>query len=88
MRPTTNYRETPTATKVAVPRWLVDDYVNSYVRWREECDAVRHAYRLWQLADLEDRAWTLALYDAALDYEEEAARELRGRIELIRLWWI
>jgi hypothetical protein len=88
MRPTTNYRETPTATQDAVPRWLVDDYVNSYVRWREECDAVRHAYRLAQLADLEDRAWTLALYDAALDYEEEAARELQGRIELIRLWCI
>jgi hypothetical protein len=86
MRPTTNFRETPTATKVAVPRSLVDDYVDSYVRWREECHAVRHAYQLWELADLEDGAWAFALYDAALDYEEEAARELEGRIELIRLW--
>jgi hypothetical protein len=88
MRPATNHRETPTVTRVAVPSWLIADYVNSYVRWHEECDTVRHAYRLWQRADLEARAWLCALYDAALDYEEEAARELQGRIELIRLWCI
>jgi hypothetical protein len=87
MRPTTNYCEAPMATKVVVPPWL-DDYVTSYVRWREECEAVRHAYRLWQLADLEDRAWAFALYDAALDCEEEAARELQGRIERVCLWCI
>jgi hypothetical protein len=40
--------------EVTVPLWLADDYVDSYVKWREECDAVRHAYRLWQLTDLED----------------------------------
>jgi hypothetical protein len=76
------------ATQVRVPPWLIDDYVTSYVRWREECESVRHAYRLWQLAALEDRAWAFALYDAALDYEEEAARELQRRIERIRLWRI
>jgi hypothetical protein len=86
MRRTKNYRETPAAPTGSVPPWLVDDYLNSYVRWREECDAVRDAYALWRLAGNEDRAWAFALYDAALDYEEEAARELQGRTELIRLW--
>jgi hypothetical protein len=86
MRPTATNRETPTTTRVAVPPWLADDYVDSYVRWREECGALRHAYRLWQLADFKDRAWAFALYNAALDYEEQAARELQGSVELIHQW--
>ena len=56
--------------------WLVDDYANSYVQWREECEAVRAAYGLWHIAAVQDRGWAFALYDAALDHEEETARDL------------
>jgi hypothetical protein len=88
MRPARNHRGAPPPTEVAVPPWLADDYVARYVRWRQDCEAVRHAYRLWQRADSAHRSWTLALYDAALDCEEEAAQELQRRFTLMCLWCV
>jgi hypothetical protein len=63
------------------PVWLADDYLESYICWREECVAVRHAYALWRIAERPDRAMAFAAYGAALDREEQAARLLRERIE-------
>lgn len=57
-----------------VPDDVVDDFVETYVLWREECDRVRGAYARWARADASDRACAFAVYRAALDQEESAAR--------------
>lgn len=53
---------------------LLDELVETYVRWREECERVRHAYALWNQADGSDSAAAFAAYREALDREELAAR--------------
>jgi hypothetical protein len=71
------------APRVA-PR-LADDFLDSYIDWREECAAVSGAYRLWQRAERGDEAMAFAAYHAALDREEHAAglfRECTERISL------
>jgi hypothetical protein len=69
-----------------VPPWLADRYLESYLRWREECAATRRAYALWNGAQRPTRALAFAAYTAALDREEQAAHTLRGRLERIRRW--
>ncbi|MBV8217968.1 MAG: hypothetical protein JO325_05870 [Solirubrobacterales bacterium] len=59
-----------------VSDWLVDEYVESYVRWREESIAVHAAYERCQRAERSDRALAFAACAAALDREECAARTL------------
>lgn len=66
-----------------VPVWLTDDYLESYVRWREECVNVRAAYEQWSAAR-QNRATAFAAYGAALDREEHAARVIRERAERVR----
>ena len=53
---------------------LIDAAVDSYVDWREESAAVRHAYRRWAAADRSERRRAFAAYVAALDQEERAGR--------------
>jgi hypothetical protein len=55
------------------PDYLVDGFLETYVRWREECERVRSAYAVWTGADARDRASAFAVYRAALDQEESAA---------------
>jgi hypothetical protein len=57
--------------------WLVDEFVDSYVCWREECDGVRAAYEDWERSEPQDRALAFVVYRAALDREECAARTHR-----------
>jgi hypothetical protein len=53
---------------------LVDELVEAYVDWRETCARVDDAYRSWANGTtLGDRV-AFALYRAALDAEEQAAR--------------
>jgi hypothetical protein len=54
--------------------WLVDDFVECYVCWREESAAVRSAYDRWATAEDADQELAYAAYVAALDREERAAR--------------
>ena len=52
---------------------VVDDAVDAYVRWREECAGAREAYRRWSSAEKADRRLACCAYTAALDREEIAA---------------
>lgn len=58
----------------AVGRWAVDELLEDYVSWREECHAVRLAYQRWIDSTRADGRLAYAGYVAALDREEHAAR--------------
>ena len=62
------------------PPWLVDDYLETYVWWREECAGVHRTYELLDSVEREDRWLAYAAYEAALDREERAAHSLRERL--------
>jgi hypothetical protein len=55
-------------------RPLVDEFVESYVCWREACDDVRSAYAGWGKREAPARDLGFGGYRAALDREEQAAR--------------
>jgi hypothetical protein len=50
-----------------------DEFIESYVCWREACDDVRTAYRRWTTCNQSERALGFAAYRAALDREEHAS---------------
>ncbi|HUA45614.1 MAG TPA: hypothetical protein VMA77_10325 [Solirubrobacteraceae bacterium] len=52
---------------------VVDDAVDAYVRWREECAGAGEAYHQWSGAEKADRQLAYCAYTAALDREEAAA---------------
>jgi hypothetical protein len=58
----------------AVGRWAVDEMLESYVSWREECHGVRLAYQRWLECARTEGRLAYACYVAALDREERAAR--------------
>jgi hypothetical protein len=62
---------------------LVDDMVETYVEWREECLSLRKAYRDWLRAPLGERALAFAVYGAALDREEQASSAYAQRVNRI-----
>jgi hypothetical protein len=73
-RPTTIERM-PSARLAPEPAaWLMDEFIESLVCWREECESVQTAYDRWRTADPRDRRLAFAAYRAALDREERAAR--------------
>jgi hypothetical protein len=53
---------------------LVDELVEAYVDWRETCARVDDAYRSWAKDTVLGDQVAFALYRAALDAEEQAAR--------------
>jgi hypothetical protein len=53
---------------------IVDDAIDAYIRWREECAGAREAYDRWSAAATADRMLASCAYVAALDREEIAAR--------------
>jgi hypothetical protein len=63
--------------------WLVDEFVRTYVCWREASAAVKDAYEHWTGVDDEDQGLAFAAYRAALDGEELAARTYRECTERI-----
>lgn len=65
----------------AVGRWAIDELLESYISWREECHAVRLAYRRWIDSERAEGRLAYAGYVAALDREEHAAGAYAGRIE-------
>jgi hypothetical protein len=61
----------------------VDDFVESYVSWREEAMAVQTAYDHWRSVHDPDEALAFAAYRAALEREEHAANLLCRSAERI-----
>ena len=53
---------------------LVDEFLESYVCWRESCEDVRRAYEGWGKCEPRERGLGFESYAAALDREEHAAR--------------
>jgi hypothetical protein len=65
------------------PRRMVDDAIDAYVDWREECTHVWEAHRRWQSSGGRDAALAFRAYVAALDREERASEvyaDLIGRV--------
>ena len=52
---------------------FADEFINSYVCWREACEDVRTAYRRWLNCDAGERGLGFAAYRAALEREEHAS---------------
>jgi hypothetical protein len=62
-------------------RWAVDELIERYVSWREECHAVWLAYQRWVDSTRAEGRLAYAGYVAALDREEHAARAYAGHLE-------
>jgi hypothetical protein len=63
--------------------WRTDEFLESYVCWREECELVAIAYGSWRSAAVPDLKLAFAAYRAALDREHQAARRLAAASVLI-----
>ena len=66
---------------------LVDELVEAYVDWRETCARVEDAYRSWANETARGDRVAFALYVAAPDAEEQAAKvyaELVRRADKLR----
>jgi len=64
---------------------LVDEAIDAYVDWREECGLVWDAYARWTSAHVADSPLAFSAYQAALDREERAAdvyAELMTRVSV------
>jgi hypothetical protein len=68
--------------------WLIDQSVDQllerYVAWREECLTVHLAYELWADADRGERKLAHAGYLAALDREQQAARVYAEQLDWVK----
>jgi hypothetical protein len=60
---------------------LVDEAMDCYVDWREECAAVEAAYGRWSSTSPEAAELPYAAYSAALDREQSAAGVYRRALE-------
>lgn len=65
-------------------RYSIDELLERYVSWREECQAVATAYHWWTHARRGERLLTYAGYLAALDREEVAAHFYANDVERVR----
>src|ERR1700748_1230612 len=64
----------------AIDRRMIDELLERYISWREECYAVRLAYQCWAESGRRGRRLAYAGYLAALDREEQAARNYAGHV--------
>jgi hypothetical protein len=65
----------------ALVRWAIDELVECYLSWREECRAVQLAYQRWADCRRVEGRLSYAAYVAALDREERAARSYADHVE-------
>jgi hypothetical protein len=65
---------------------LVDEFVESYVFWRESCEVVSAAYKGWVNCEPHRRDLAFEDYRAALDWEELAADVHASRAARVRAW--
>jgi hypothetical protein len=76
------------AVDIAIRNRLVDEAIERYVEWREECARVETAYRCWSNAGATEWTISFAIYHAALDREECAARVYSGAVSrLTQFLW-
>jgi hypothetical protein len=52
----------------------IDEFLESWVSWREACESVHSAYDWWRTCEPRLRRTAFDAYRAALDREEHAAR--------------
>jgi hypothetical protein len=62
---------------------LVDELMEAYLDWREECNDLRDAYDRWSLASPDERGLGFVAYSAALDREEQASAVYAERTQLV-----
>jgi hypothetical protein len=74
MRALERLRRPPARAAEVDARSLADEFIDSWVCWREACEDVRAAYEGWDGAGDPDRALAFDGYRAALEREEQAAR--------------
>jgi hypothetical protein len=65
-------------------RRFVDQFLETYVSWRERCLDVEAGYVAWRGAERSDRGAAFAAYHAALDREQSAARTHERSIARLR----
>lgn len=65
--------------RTAVRTGLVDELVDAYVEWREECLVLAGAYERWSSEANRDRRLAFAAYRAALDREQQACSVYESR---------
>jgi hypothetical protein len=63
---------------------VVDEYLDSWLCWREACEDVRGAYERWRKCSAPQRRLAFANYRAALDREDQAARVFAVRADRLR----
>jgi hypothetical protein len=61
-------------------QWQVDEAIDAYVDWREECLSVSEAYERWERAPVGEAAFAFVAYRAALDREEHASQTYADRL--------
>jgi acyl-CoA reductase-like NAD-dependent aldehyde dehydrogenase len=74
---------TGTRTERRIPPALIDEFMDAYVAWRQECEAVRAAYGRWSTTATSDRAAAFARFGAALRSEARACQVLAARTERV-----
>jgi predicted aminopeptidase len=63
---------------------LIDQAMERYVEWREECAAVNDAYENWTNAPIEETDLPFVAYSAALDREQSAFKVYGRALDRIR----
>ena len=59
---------------------VIDEMMDRYVDWREQCIALRNTYERWSTGPVAERKLAFATYRAALDLEEHASLVYADRI--------
>jgi hypothetical protein len=62
---------------------LIDELMEAYVEWREECAGLLQAYERWASVPATDRELAFAAYKAALDREQQASAVYSSRIDRV-----
>jgi len=62
---------------------LVDELLDRYISWREECATVAASYENWSASDRRDNQLAFSAYLAAVDREEHAAAMYMHLLERI-----
>jgi hypothetical protein len=60
-----------------LPEDLLEELLDDYLCWREQCAALHAAYQRWAHASRADRPAAFAAYVAQLEQEDHAARRYR-----------
>jgi len=62
---------------------LIDELMDTYVDWREQCMALRNAYERWSNGPTADRKLAFEAFKAALDLEEHASLVYADRLHQV-----